>query len=340
MDKFELKDITDKKVWEKFVLLSNPKSFLQSWNWGETNKIAGEKIFRLGFYKNKILKGVCLLIFQKAKRGPHLLIPGGPILDWNNDELVSFFLKSVKNLARKEKAWFIRMRPELYDTNENLLKVSKLGFISAPMHLHAENTWVLNVTKTENELLAQMRKGTRYLIKKSQNIGLQFVESKNPNDTKILRDLQVETAKRHGFIGFPEKLFSAQLETFAKDSQGALYLGKLNGKVLSAGIFIFYGDTCYYHHSASSKESLQIPVQYFMQWQIVKKCKELGISHYNFWGIAPNNDPKHRFYGVTLFKTGFGGERIDWLHARDLPLTPLYYLTYLFETVRKIYRKL
>ena len=73
---------------------------------------------------------------------------------------------------------------------------------------------------------------------------------------------------------------------------------------------------------------------------MIKEAKKRNLKHYNFWGIAPNDNPRHRFAGVTLFKTGFGGKRIDWLHARDLQISPFYYLTYFFETVRKILRRL
>ena len=79
---------------------------------------------------------------------------------------------------------------------------------------------------------------------------------------------------------------------------------------------------------------------YFLQWQIIKEAKNRGIKYYNFWGIAPNDNPNHRFAGVTMFKTGFGGERIDWLHAHDLPISNKYWLTYLFESGRRIFRRL
>ena len=125
MANFSVKKINNKKVWEKFVISKNPRSFLQSWNWGETNKLLGEKIERLGFYHNGKLSGVCLLIKQTAKRGPHFLIPAGPILDWRDSKLVSFFVSVIKDLARNEKVWFIRMRPELLDSEHSrqILKI-------------------------------------------------------------------------------------------------------------------------------------------------------------------------------------------------------------------------
>ncbi len=340
MAKYEVKEINNKETWEKFVLSRSPKSFLQSWNWGEVNKLMGDKIFRLGFFKKDELIGVCLIIKEEAKRGPHFLISGGPIMDWVERELVNFFLKTIKDLAKKERVWFIRIRPELLDTDENQKLLSDTGFVSAPMHLHAENTWVLEIAPSEEEILAGMRKNTRYLIRKSLKMNLSLEESKNSKNSSILKKLQDETVARHKFTPFPEKLFEAQLETFGKDDQARLFVCRKGREPLVAAIIIFYGDYAYYHHSASTTRYREIPSSYFLQWKIIQEAKKRGCKYYNFWGIAPTENPKHRFAGVTLFKKGFGGERVDWLHAHDLPVSSLYWLTYIFETGRRISRRL
>lgn len=340
MAKYESKIIEKKEVWEKFLLGKNPKTFLQSWNWGEVNKKDGVKIFRLGFYKDTILCGVCLAIVEKARRGPHFIVPAGPILDWTDRKMVRYFIDSVKNLARSEGCWFIRVRPEILDTEANRKLFAGLGFISAPMHLHAENTWVLDITGSEDQILSSMRKTTRYLVRKGEKTGLLLIISDDPNSATVLHKLQEETIKRHGFIGFSEGLFRNEIQEFAKDNQARVFICKKGKEVLAMAIIIFYGDTAYYHFSGSVSKYNEIPFSYYLQWQIIKEAKKRGLKYYNFWGIAPNNSPKHRFAGVTLFKTGFGGERIDWLHAHDLPVSKLYWASYIFETIRRKVRHL
>lgn len=340
MAKYQLEIITDKDVWEKFVLSNNPKTFLQSWAWGETNEKEGAKIFRLGFNKNNKLVGVCLVIKENAKRGPHFIIPAGPILNWKDSDLVNYIILSLKDLAKKEKVWFIRVRPEILDTSENKEFFRKLGGVYAPMHLHAENTWILDITPSEEVLLANMRKSTRYLIKKSLTQYLNLEITDNTKSAEILFNLQKETTKRHGFVGFPESLFKAEIESFTRDKNASVFICR-NGRIpLACAIIIFYGDTAYYHFSASTMKYPKLQSSYFLQWEIIKEAKKRGMKYYNFWGVAPEGVTDHRFAGVTLFKTGFGGERINWLHAHDFPVSPLYYLTYCFETARRISRRL
>jgi lipid II:glycine glycyltransferase (peptidoglycan interpeptide bridge formation enzyme) len=44
---------------------------------------------------------------------------------------------------------------------------------------------------------------------------------------------------------------------------------------------------------------------------------------------------RHPFAGVTLFKTGFGGQLLNLIHCQDIPISKKYYLTWGFEMVRK-----
>jgi lipid II:glycine glycyltransferase (peptidoglycan interpeptide bridge formation enzyme) len=340
MAKYTVEEITKKEVWESLVLSMGPQTFLQSWNWGEVNRESGSKIFRLGFKKDGRLVGVALLIKEEAKRGPHFIIPGGPLINWKDGGLVTFFIKTIKSLGKKEGVWFVRVRPELPDNFGNQRLFRKLGFISAPMHLHAENTWVLDVSKSEDEIMSGMRKSTRYLVRKGEKEGLILEISKDVEYSKILYGLQKETTQRHKFVGFPEKLFKTEIKIFGEDDSCRVFVCKIGKKVLAAAIIIFYGETAYYHFSGSVSGFSKIPSSYFLQWKIIKETKKRGLKYYNFWGIAPNDNPRHRFAGVTLFKTGFGGRRVDWLHARDLELSPRYWLTYVFETARRAVRHL
>jgi len=58
----EIREITNKEIWENFLLKCYEKTFLDSWNWGEFNKKMGNKIWRLGIYSNEKLSSVALVI--------------------------------------------------------------------------------------------------------------------------------------------------------------------------------------------------------------------------------------------------------------------------------------
>lgn len=340
MDKFTVTEITDRQIWEKFILSRNEANFLQSYNWGDFHKLLGKTISRVGFLKNQILVGVMLSIVEKAKRATYLTIPGGPIIDWGCEPIVNLFKETIQKIARQEKCSFVRVRPQILENEEHKKLFESLGFKNAPMHLHAELTHQLDLTKSEEELLAQMRKQTRYEIKQAIKLGINVEASQNSVDLDSFYDLQSETAKRQGFVAFDKKFLTSQFSVFANVNQAMLYTSFFEKKKLAQAFIIFYGNEADYHYGASTLEGRQYPGAYLIQWETIKEAKKRGISRYNFWGVAPEGEIDHRFYGVSVFKRGFGGEDVQYLHAQDLVVKPLAYkINWAIETFRKRKRR-
>jgi len=333
----QVKEIVSKSSWESFLLKSDQANFLQSWNWGQFHQSLGHKIVRIGFYQKNVLKGVALFIKITAKRGTFLEVPGGPVMSWNQNNL-KYFINQAKILAKKETAKFVRLRPNAPKTPENLKLLKIAGLIASPMHLHAQTTWVLDLSQSEQDLLKNMRKNTRYNIKKAQKLGVKIKKSLELKDIDILYNLQLETVKRKDFVPFSREYFKNQLKALKNDNQIQLFKAVYKGKVLAISFIIFYGPEAVYHYSGSSSQDRHIPASYLLQWQAIKEAKNRGLKQYNFWGYTDN--PKHRFYGPSLFKKGFGGHRIDYLPAHDLIINKSYWLTYFFESFRKKWRRL
>lgn len=336
------KEISDKKIWENFILSDKIQgNFLQSWNWGECYKLLGHKIFRFGFWQNNKLIGVVLLIRQDAKRGRYLECPAGPIISWNKIDNFKAFINLIKKIGIEENCSFIRVRPQLENNEKNRRLFTKYGFLKAPMHLHAQDTWVLDVSQSEESILHQMRKTTRYLIRKAMKDGVSIIKSSEENDLKLLYKLQQETAVRHHFVPFSLEFFQAHFQAFTKDNEIKIFKAIYKKQVISIAMIIFYLNRAIYHYSASSSLFNKIPASYLLQWEAIKEAKIRGCRWYDFWGIAPdNNSSTHRFAGVSLFKKGFGGFAVSYLPAHDLPLKWNYWLVYLFETIRRIWRHL
>lgn len=331
-----IKEITDKNTWENFIFSKNEANFLQSWSWGEFHKALNKIIIRSGFFENNKLVGVMLSVVEPAKRGKYLTVPGGPIIDWRNKNLIDGFLNEIKRVANENSCVFIRVRPQLKSDDFSQKIFKDLGFIKAPMHLHAELTSQLDITKTEEELMAQMRKGTRYEIKKGIKEGIKITASKDPHDIKSFYDLQIETSKRQKFVPFSYKFLYEQFKVLAENGNAMLYSAYFEKKLLAQAFIIFYNKEAVYHYGASTDEGRNYPGAYLIQWETIREAKKRGMTRYNFWGVAPENKQNHRFSGLSLFKRGFGGEDFEYLHAQDLTINkPRYFLNYLIETLRK-----
>ncbi len=242
---------------------------------------------------------------------------------------------------------------------QRALREKDLHPTASPLHLLAEHVWYLplmthdpwkgessDTSRTEEELMAQLRKTTRNLIRRAEKDGVTITASTNPlKDIEEFIRLHDETRKRHKFTPYTNAFFRAQVKHFAARNECTVYLARFEGGVIAASVHMHaFGETSY-HHGASDSTHHKIPSSYLLQWTAISDALKRGDRIYNFWGIAPMQtgaeggleiaDKKHPFAGVTLFKTGFGGNLLDLQPCTDLPLSRAYHLTRSFEILRK-----
>lgn len=329
--------ITDKNTWDKFVTSSYPTSFFQSWNWGEFQESLGYKVLRIGFFdEDKALVGAALGIVIKAKRGKYLYIRNGPVFGWKTKGDSEFIINELKKYAKKEGLWHIRISPHVNKDSEEAKIIKSFNYPISPMYdVDALDTWILNLEQTPEEILTNMRKTTRYEINKAKKLNVEIVKTSGPELIDEFYEIYTDTVKRQKWTGYSKSYIQKQFQTFAKDNQALMYLAKYEGKYVAASIFIYYGDSSFYHYSGTLTEFRKIPAAYLIQWENILEAQKRGLKRYNFWGISPENKTNHPWHGLTFFKLGFGGFEERWLETRDIPVSPKYYLTYGFEIFDK-----
>lgn len=309
---------------------------MQSPAYGKMNELLGAKVIEEDFGG----KGRALMIVRDAKRGRYLEIPCGPLLDYKDKKTVKAVFEKIAEIAKKEKCVFVRVRPQLINTPENLQLLADLGLKKSPMHLAAEHTVIIDLTKSEDELLANMRRQTRYEVRRADKQGIKVEKSQSEEIFKEFRKVQAETAKRQGFVPPNLKTLMAEREAFGDNV--AIYLAKTDdGKPIAYGMIIKDGKEGDYYEAASTDLHRKMPGAYALLWQAMKDLKAEGYERFNLWGIAPPGQPNHRYAGVTTFKTGFGGEVVEYVPAHDMVISKAKYLkNWLVETARKKRRHL
>jgi lipid II:glycine glycyltransferase (peptidoglycan interpeptide bridge formation enzyme) len=306
----------------------------------------GNKIWRFGFYSNDEIKAISLLVKVEAKRGTFLLVPHGPTVKNNikkeeKEEVLKSLLKKTKEIAKEEKAVFLRVSPIWKRNEENNDIFKSIGFKKAPIHAHPEASWKLNIEKKEEDLMLDMRKTTRYLIRKAKKEDIQIIQSNNTEDLPLFEELYKEVVKMQHFVPFSENYLKKEMSSFKEDDEIRIFFAKYKKKIIASSFVIFNSDIGFYHHAALSPEYRKIPVSYLMQWEAIKEAKRRGCFLYDFWGyVSPKENPNHPWAGPTLFKMGFGGQDHLYVKTQDFPFSPKYYLTYIFEKIRKIKRGL
>ena len=322
--------------WQQVVEKYPEANLLQSPEYGKMNEILGTKVITEDFGNEQY----ALMIVRNAKRGRYLEIPCGPLINWQDRESTKKIFEKIKAIARREKCVFVRIRPQLLATPENLELLAGLGLKRSPMHLAAEHTVIIDLTKTTEELLASMRRQTRYEVLRAEKQEIKVIKDNSEAIFKEFHKVQAETAKRQGFI--PPSLETLMAERTAFGENIDIYAAKTaDGKEIAYGMIIGCGKEADYYEAASTELNRKLPGAYALLWQAMQDLKAAGYERFNLWGIAPAGQPNHRYAGVTTFKTGFGGEIIEYVPAHDLIISKMGYLKdYVVEALRKKKRHL
>jgi len=337
---YRLKEIDDINIWNGFILNSEFEfySFLASYEWFELQKKSWKDVFRFWIYKNDEIIWVLPFIKNEAKRWTYLFSPHTPlIIKWEDFFVVlSWIIDEIKDFWKKHNASFIRFNSPVKNLKINKKSFSELWFIDAPMHEHAEDTHLLDLTKTEDELFSAIKRKDRYLITRAIKEWVEVVKWNTQEQKEILIKMHIEHSKKvwyHPFKrNFIEKLYEVFWDNITTIST------RYNWIVESILMTIRFWETCVYYIATSDIKNPKFSPNYLCQWEAIKQAKQYGCSIYNFWWVSPDNNPKHPIAWVTKFKRKFAWYDYSLLHAQDLVLSPKYYLNWWIETFRRLKR--
>lgn len=321
---YNIKPISDRRIWEDFWMVHSPGALFQSWVWGEVVKKQSIPLMRYAVYDNSELVGIYQVMIVRARRGTYLHIRHGPVLRNHSLSHWRTVLAHLISLAGSEGAWFLRFSPQIDDSPIHRKLLASLGLRPSLTHeIDAERCLRLTLGQSEDAMLAAMRKTTRYEIRRAEKLGIRVIQSTDPCDLRKFFELYRATSRRQHFR--EHEGVTEEFEVFVKEGNAVLILGYYEETLMSAAIILFSGNQAIYHHGASIPT--KAPVNYAVQWEAIRIAKARGCTWYNFWGVAPEGYSSHPWAGHSLFKRGFGGIEAVQLHAQDYPVSPLYWLT-------------
>ena len=330
-------DIEERDKWDGFVSSHTEANFLQSWDFYEFHKSRGNKIVRRAVVndKDEIVASYAGVV-ETAKRGKHLAVAGGPILDWKNQKLVQMVFDDIKAKGKALDCVFVRVRPQLELSDKSLALMKKLGLKKAPMYLSVEFAGVLDLNKTEEEILAGASQGFRRKLRKAMKNEIEITADTNDASIEAFCKLEKLHAERQKYVAFKESFLKKQFEAFREGGEILIYTARKDGEILAQNFMIFYGPEASYHYGVSSELGTKYSAAPLLHMEAMKEARKRGCIRYNLWGIVEPNETSHRFYGVSEFKRSFGCEELRYTPAHDLVLKPLAYKkTELVEKMRK-----
>lgn len=313
---YQAQTITAAQLQHFYAAYQGEKTFLQSSAYGQYRESCGETVYLEGYFLNKDLVAVALIQELSSKLKHWLHVPHGPlVLADHQANFWPWWLEHYAELGKNKNTDLVRVSP-LVQTNQPL-DFNTAGYKDAATHLvNPELTWALDITKPEDELLAEMKKSTRYEVRKGLKPETGFTVTVDQN-LDAFWELHEATVARQGFVPFTRKSTEKELEAFGDDA--AIITVWHEEKALASGVFLFDDKAGYYHQGASVPSKL--PAAHAYIWAAICEAQKRGCTEFNFWGICDEDQKSHPWFGLSKFKRGFGGSAKSYHHVQDFEIT-------------------
>lgn len=283
---------------------------LQSRAWGEFRKAMGVDVQHTRHGQ---------LTFHRIPHTPFTIgyFPKGPLPSQK-------MLKNLLKIGKEKNAIFIQLEPNVRAPE----RWPKDSFQVKPSHhpLFTKYTFILDLTKSEENLLAAMHPKTRYNIRLARRHGVRITEDNSPRAFAAYLSLNEETTDRQGYYAHNRRYHETMWKILHGSGIARLFTAEYNGEILAAWIIFSGGKTLYYPYGTSSRKHREVMAPVLLLWEIALWGKKHGYTAFDLWGaLGPQPDPEDPWYGFHKFKSGFNPEHVEFAGSYDLVINPILY---------------
>ncbi|MBP9738135.1 peptidoglycan bridge formation glycyltransferase FemA/FemB family protein [Candidatus Saccharibacteria bacterium] len=186
-------------------------------------------------------------------------------------------------------------------------------------HTMYDQTVIVDLTQTEDEILAGMSQSGRKGIRTAAKCAIEVSEITSDRSGYFKTHcypILKETGTRDGFGIHPLSLYTSLLATLPDNAR--LYVAYSKKQVAAWAITTEYNGQAMYYYGGSSSLARDTFAAYALHWEVIKAMKARGNVSYDFMGIAGKN--YEGLKNVTQFKIKFSKNIVDIPFTYDLPL--------------------
>ncbi|HSJ88856.1 MAG TPA: peptidoglycan bridge formation glycyltransferase FemA/FemB family protein [Anaerolineales bacterium] len=308
--------------WNQFLAAHPRAHLLQTGEWGELKSAFGWKPVRIVSGE----MGVQIL-FRKLPLGLTI----GYIPKANPD--LSLW-KEIDFCCKQNRAIFLKLEPDAWQDSP-IPEAEGFEVKVSPHNIQPPRTIIVDISESEEKILARMKQKTRYNIRLAEKKGIMV---RAWDDLESFHKMMLVTGGRDGFSVHSFEYYQRAYELLHSKQMCEILLAEFESKPLAALFVARYGNRAYYLYGASTDEERNRMPTYLLQWEAMKWAKVRGCEEYDLWGVPDEDEPaleanfekRHDgLWGVYRFKRGFGGEVRRAAQALDRVYNSVLYWAYL-----------
>jgi len=179
-------------------------------------------------------------------------------------------------------------------------------FLTGKLDIQKRNETVyIDITQEINAIWKDIRKGHKSSIKKARKNNVEIIEDKTFEYLEDFLKLYYLTMNKRGaksYYYFPRALFKNTIKFL--NGNVKLFIARYNSKIISASLFMHYGDYIHYHFSSSDPDYLHLCANNLLIYKVALWAKEKGFKFFHLGGgvDAPEDS-------LFRFKSGFSNNR-------------------------------
>ncbi len=319
---WRLEEVDDASRWDAFVRGRPDYSLTHSFAWGELKGAFGWRPRRLIVHDGDGPRAGAQVLARPVPLvgGELWYCPRGFLADYGDAAALAELTAALRDKARAAGAVTLKLEPMARE-GANLSALEALGYRAAGRGVQPGRTIYLDLSKSEEELLAGMERRTRYNVKLARRRGVTTRASGTAEDLRLFYGLLEATTARQRFLVHSLAYYEKVLALFA--SASAVVVAEHEGEPLAAAFVLGFGRYAYYAHAASSAKRRELKATNALVWAAARWAKAAGYELFDFWGIPRAASPANPLWGVYNFKKGFGGEVVTFAPPYELAFRPV-----------------
>lgn len=336
----------DRDLFNRFVCTSTKPHFQQTYEWGELKAGTGWEPLRLLARKDGAPFAAVLILKRRLPLFNRAIFyaPRGPVFSELCDQVgEDFFWQEIKRLGRIHGAIFLKIDPDVDEGDTAYrARLEKAGFLPDTNRngfggIQPRYVFRLDITPSEQELLAAMESKTRYNIRLAGRKGVRVRVAATHEDLQVFYGILTETADRDQFLIRNFSYFEKMWDLFVSRGAARVFLAEYAGEVI-AGTFAFHcGDTVWYLYGASRSYRRNVMPNYLLQWTMIRWARSLGCRIYDFRGVPGDDNPENPLYGLYRFKKGFAAKFTRFMGEYNLVFSSFWH--FLWRCVLPLYMR-
>ncbi len=301
---------------------------VQTWQWGEFRRSTGQKIERVGFFKDGQIQDALQVTFHSLPYFSNFTVGYCARASQPTEDQ----LDVLKNLGEEHNAIFIKLEPNVVKPVEQrhqlktLIKFLLENGCQPGRPFFAENTFQIDLTQSEEKLFADLKSKTRYNTRLARRKGVTIIEDNSRQGLQTYLDILQETLERQKFYLHSPEYFQKMWDLLHESDLMHIFHAEYDNMILASWILFKWKDTVYYPYGASRDAHREIMASNLMMWEMITWAKRQGAEIFDMWGsLGPDPDKKDSWYGFHRFKKGYGGDLMQFIGTFDLVLKQPHY---------------